>query len=72
MDKAKCTLKKAEKTPYDEYLITIPEEARKAVFEKEGDLPKAIPNGYAGFNTIDNGYEMISANVSLSPSISVH
>ncbi len=55
---AKYTLKKAEENPYGEYLITVPEEAREAVFEKVGDLPEAILNGYASFTTINKGYEM--------------
>ncbi|MBR1515084.1 MAG: hypothetical protein IJ622_12465 [Bacteroidales bacterium] len=58
VDRAKYTLKKAEENPYGEYLITIPEAARKAVSEKVGNLPEAILNGYASFNTIDKGYEM--------------
>lgn len=55
---AKYTLKKAEENPYGEYLITVPEEARKAVFENVGDLPEAILNGYASFTTINKEYEM--------------
>ena len=58
VDKAKYKLKKAEENPYGEYLITVPEEARKAVFEKVGDLPEAILNGYASFTTINKEYEM--------------
>ena len=58
VDRAKYTLKKAEENPYGEYLITIPEEARKAVFEKVGDLPEAILNGYVSFNILNKGYEM--------------
>ena len=58
VDRAKYTLKKAEENPYGEYLITIPEEARKAVFEKVGDLPEAILNGYVNFNILNKGYEM--------------
>ncbi|MBQ6729461.1 MAG: hypothetical protein IJQ83_04950 [Bacteroidales bacterium] len=58
VDRAKYTLKKAEENPYGEYLITIPEEARKAVFENVGDLPEAILNGYASFTTINKEYEM--------------
>ena len=55
---AKYTLKKAEENPYGEYLITVPEEVRKVVFENVGDLPEAILNGYASFTTINKGYEM--------------
>ena len=58
VDRAKYTLKKAEENPYGEYLITVPEEARKAVFEKVGDLPEAILNGYVSFSIINKGYEM--------------
>ena len=58
VDKAKYKLKKAEENPYGEYLITVPEEARKAVFEKVGDLPEAILNGYVSFSTLNKGYEM--------------
>jgi len=58
VDRAKYTLKKAEENPYGEYLITVPEEARKAVFEKVGDLPEAILNGYASFSILNKGYEM--------------
>ncbi len=58
VDRAKYTLKKAEENPYGEYLITVPEEARKAVFEKVGDLPEAILNGYVSFSTLNKGYEM--------------
>lgn len=58
VDRAKYTLKQAEENPYGEYLITIPEEARKAVFEKVGDLPEAILNGYVSFNIHNKGYEM--------------
>ena len=58
VDGAKYTLKKAEENPYGEYLITVPEEARKAVFEKVGDLPEAILNGYVSFSIINKGYEM--------------
>lgn len=58
VDRAKYTLKKAEENPYGEYLITIPEEARKAVFEKVGDLPEAILNGYVSFSIINKEYEM--------------
>ena len=58
VDKAKYKLKKAEENPYGEYLITIPEEARKAVFEKVGDLPEAILNGYVSFSILNKGYEM--------------
>ena len=55
---AKYTLKKAEENPYGEYLITVPEEVRKVVFENVGDLPEAILNGYASFATINKEYEM--------------
>lgn len=55
---AKYTLKKAEENPYGEYLITVPEEVRKAVFEKVGDLPEAILNGYVSFSFLNKGYEM--------------
>ena len=55
---AKYTLKKAEENPYGEYLITVPEEVRKVVFENVGDLPEAILNGYASFTTINKEYEM--------------
>lgn len=55
---AKYTLKKAEENPYSEYLITVPEEVRKMVFENVGDLPEVILNGYASFTTINKGYEM--------------
>lgn len=55
---AKYTLKKAEENPYGEYLITVPEEVRKMVFENVGDLPEAILNGYASFTTINKEYEM--------------
>ena len=58
VDKAKYKLKKAEENPYGEYLITVPEEARKVVFEKVGDLPEAILNGYVSFSTLNKGYEM--------------
>ena len=58
VDRAKYTLKKAEENPYGEYLITVPEEARKAVFDKVGDLPEAILNGYVSFSTLNKGYEM--------------
>lgn len=58
VDKAKYKLKKAEENPYGEYLITVPEEARKAVFENVGDLPEAILNGYASFTIINKEYEM--------------
>ena len=58
VDGAKYMLKKAEENPYGEYLITIPEEARKAVFEKVGDLPVAILNGYVSFSILNKGYEM--------------
>ena len=54
----KYTLKKAEENPYGEYLITVPEEVRKVVFENVGDLPEAILNGYASFTTINKEYEM--------------
>ena len=55
---AKYTLKKAEENPYGEYLITVPEEVRKVVFENVGDQPEAILNGYASFTTINKEYEM--------------
>ena len=55
---AKYTLKKAEENPYGAYLITVPEEVRKVVFENVGDLPEAILNGYASFTTINKEYEM--------------
>lgn len=55
---AKYTLKKAEENPYGEYLITVPEEVRKVVFENVGDLPEAILSGYASFTTINKEYEM--------------
>lgn len=55
---AKYTLKKAEENPYGEYLITVPEEVRKVVFENVGDLPEAIMNGYVSFTTINKEYEM--------------
>ncbi len=55
---AKYTLKKAEENPYGEYLITVPEEVRKVVFENVGDLPEAILNGYVSFSTLNKGYEM--------------
>lgn len=58
VDRAKYMLKKAEENPYGEYLITVPEEARKAVFEKVGDLPEAILNGYVSFSFLNKGYEM--------------
>lgn len=58
VDRAKYKLKKAEENPYGEYLITVPEEARKAVFEKVGDLPEAILNGYVSFSFLNKGYEM--------------
>lgn len=58
VDRAKYKLKKAEENPYGEYLITVPEEARKAVFEKVGNLPEAILNGYVSFSIINKGYEM--------------
>ena len=58
VDRAKYKLKKAEENPYGEYLITVPEEARKAVFEKVGDLPEAILNGYVSFSVLNKGYEM--------------
>ena len=58
VDRAKYTLKKAEENPYGEYLIAIPEETRKAVFEKVGDLPEAILNGYVSFSILNKGYEM--------------
>ena len=58
VDRAKYTLKKAEENPYGEYLITVPEEVRKVVFENVGDLPEAILNGYASFTTINKEYEM--------------
>ena len=55
---AKYMLKKAEENPYGEYLITVPEEVRKVVFENVGDLPEAILNGYVSFTTINKEYEM--------------
>ena len=58
VDRAKYTLKEAEENPYGEYLIAIPEEACKAVFEKVGNLPEAILNGYASFGIINKEYEM--------------
>ena len=58
VDRAKYKLKKAEENPYGEYLITVPEETRKAVFEKVGDLPEAILNGYVSFSILNKGYEM--------------
>lgn len=58
VDRAKYTLKKAEENPYGEYLITVPEEAREAVFEKVGDLPVTILNGYVSFSVLNKGYEM--------------
>lgn len=58
VDRARYTLKQAEENPYGEYLIAIPEEARKAVFEKVGDLPEAILNGYVSFSILNKGYEM--------------
>ena len=58
VERAKYTLKKAEENPYGEYLIAIPDEARKAVFEKVGDLPEAILNGYVSFGILNKGYEM--------------
>lgn len=58
VDRAKYTLKEAEENPYGEYLIAIPEEARKAIFEKVGNLPEAILNGYASFGIINKEYEM--------------
>lgn len=58
VDGAKYMLKKAEENPYGEYLITVPEETRKAVFEKVGDLPVAILNGYVSFSILNKGYEM--------------
>lgn len=58
VDRAKYKLKKAEENPYGEYLITVPEEARKAVFDKVGDLPEAILNGYVSFSVLNKGYEM--------------
>lgn len=58
VDRAKYTLKKAEENPYGEYLIAVPEETRKAVFEKVGDLPEAILNGYVSFSILNKGYEM--------------
>ena len=58
VDRAKYKLKKAEENPYGEYLFTVPEEARKAVFEKVGDLPEAILNGYVSFSFLNKGYEM--------------
>lgn len=58
VERAKYTLKKAEENPYGEYLITVTEEAREAVFEKVGDLPEAILNGYVSFSILNKGYEM--------------
>ncbi len=58
VDRAKYKLKEAEENPYGEYLITIPEETRKAVFEKVGDLPEAVVNGYVSFSILNKGYEM--------------
>ena len=58
VDRAKYKLKEAEENPYGEYLITIPEETRKTVFEKVGDLPEAILNGYVSFGILNKGYEM--------------
>lgn len=58
VDRAKYTLKKAEENPYGEYLITVPEEVRKVVFENVGNQPEAILNGYASFTTINKEYEM--------------
>lgn len=58
VDRAKYKLKKAEENPYGEYLITVPEEARKAVFDKVGDMPEAILNGYVSFSILNKGYEM--------------
>ncbi len=58
VDRAKYKLKEAEENPYGEYLITVPEETRKAVFEKVGDLPEAILNGYVSFGILNKGYEM--------------
>ena len=55
---ANYTLKEAEENPYGEYLITVPEEVCKVVFEHVGDMPEAILNGYACFTTINNKYEM--------------
>lgn len=55
---AKYTLKKAEENPYGEYLITVPVEVRKVVFENVGDLPEAILNGYVSFSILNKGYEM--------------
>lgn len=55
---AKYTLKKAEENPYGEYLITVPEEVRKVVFENVGNQPEAILNGYASFTIINKEYEM--------------
>ena len=55
---ANYTLKKAEENPYGEYLITVPEEVRKVVFEQVGDMPEAILNGFVSFTTINNRYEM--------------
>lgn len=55
---AKYTLKKAEENPYGEYLITVPEEVRKVVYENVGDLPEAILNGYVSFSIINKGYQM--------------
>lgn len=57
---AKYTLKKAEENPYGEYLITVPEEVRKVVYENVGDLPEAILNGYVSFSIINKGYQMKS------------
>ena len=58
VDRAKYKLKEAEENPYGEYLITIPEETRKTVFEKVGDLPEVILNGYVSFSILNKGYEM--------------
>ena len=58
VDRAKYKLKEAEENPYGEYLITIPEETRKTVFEKVGDLPEVILNGYVSFGILNKGYEM--------------
>ncbi len=55
---AKYTLKKAEENPYGEYLITVPEEVRKVVFDNVGNQPEAILNGYASFTIINKEYEM--------------
>ena len=55
---AKYTLKKAEENLYGAYLITVPEEVRKVVFENVGDLPEAILNGYVSFSILNKGYEM--------------